>query len=313
MHPQELRSAYQKGTNISALLRANAPGGLPSEETIEVAYDLQAGGYIRALKRPELWAHKERYGKKIAAILAGLGRVDSLLEAGIGEATSLSFVLEAMSQRPQVVHGFDLAWSRVDCARHWLASRGHGDVFLSVARLSQIPYRPNSFDVVLTSHALEPNRGQEAALLRELYRVTSRYLVLLEPAYELADDAARARMDHHGYCRGLPENARALGFKVLRHELWDECFNPMNPTALTIIEKDPHAAPASPVLACPCFGDELELQHDSYYSPASMRAYPIVRGVPCLRPEKALVASRFLDQPDHVPAIAAQPLTRALS
>lgn len=313
MHPQELRTAFQQGANISALLRARAPGGLPSEETIEVAYDLQAGGYIRALKRPDLWAHKERYGKKIAAVLAGLGQVDSLLEAGIGEATSLSFVLEAMAQPPQAVHGFDLAWSRVDCARHWLASRGRGDVFLSVARLSQIPYRANSFDVVLTSHALEPNRGQEAALLSELYRVTSRYLVLLEPAYELADDAARARMDHHGYCRGLPDAARALGFKVLRHELWDECFNPMNPTALTIIEKTPYAAPASPALACPCFGDELELQHDAYYSPASMRAYPIIRGIPCLRPEKAVVASRFLDQPDALLAAVAQPLSCALS
>lgn len=313
MHPQELRTAYQNGTNISALLRANAPDGLPSEDTIEVAYDLQAGGYVRALKRPELWAHKERYGKIIATILSDLGRVDSLLEPGIGEATSLSFVLEAMAQAPRAVHGFDLAWSRVDCARHWLAARGWSDVFLSVARLSQIPYRANSFDVVLTSHALEPNRGQETALLGELHRVASRYLVLLEPAYELANDTARARMDQHGYCRGLPEKARALGFKVVRHELIDECFNPMNPTALTIIEKNPRAASASPVLACPCFGDELELQHDSYYSPASMRAYPIVRGIPCLRPEKAVIASRFLDQPGSLLASVPSSQTCALS
>ena len=311
MHPRELRQAYQNGTNISALLRTKTPGGLPTEDTIETAYDLQAGGYIRALENPPFREHKVRYGKKIAALLADLSPLGSLLDAGIGEATSLSFVLEAMAAPPPVVHGFDLAWSRVAHARSWLATRGLSNVFLSVARLSQVPYRANSFDVVLTSHALEPNRGQEETLLRELYRVTSRYLVLLEPGYELAGDKERARMDEHGYCRGLVQKAASLGMKVLRHELFGESANQMNPTALTLIEKNPHAATAVPVLSCPCFGDDLELQHDSYYSATSMRAYPIIRGIPCLRTEKAVIASKFLDEPRDGPAIpigASQPI-----
>jgi len=304
MHPSELQQAYRDGTNISALLRSRTPGGLPSEETIEVVYDLQSGAYVRALANPQLKAHKIRYGRKIAALLAELGPVSSLLEPGIGEGTSLSFVLEAMPTPPAVVHGFDLAWSRVDCARRWLAGRGWNDVFLSVARLSQIPYRDNSFDVVLTSHAIEPNRGQEEVLLRELYRVAARHVVLLEPGYELAGDAERARMDQHGYCRGLAEKARALGMNVVRHELLGESANPLNPTALTLIEKDPQASPASPVLACPCFGDPLEREADAYYSAASLRAYPILRGIPCLRPEKALVAARYLEVPLTAPALS---------
>ncbi len=308
MHPRELRRAYERGENISALLRAQTPAGLPSEESIETAYDLQAGSYVDALANPELLEQKVRYGEKIAALLGELGPIGSLLEAGVGEGTTLASVLDAMTVRPRCVHAFDLAWSRVAYARSWLAACGWSDVFLSVARLGEIPYGADSFDVVFTSHALEPNRGSEEALLRELYRVSSRYLILLEPGYELACDAARARMDLHGYCRALPQKAERLGMKVLRHELFGDSANPLNPTALTIIEKHADAGPATPALVCPCFGDGLVEAHGAYYSAASLRAYPIFRGIPCLRTEKAVIAAKFLDEPDcgSVPAALAR-------
>lgn len=296
LHPQEIRTAYARGENISALLRARALNGLPSEETIEVSYDLQAGDYIRAVQQPPLRDHKVRYAQRIATLLGEFGAFDSLLEPGVGEATTLSFVLDALPRQPRHVHGFDLSWSRAAAARRWLAAQGRNEVFLCVACLSRIPYQSGSFDVVLTSHALEPNRGQEATLLQELYRVASRYLVLLEPAYELAGAAERARMDQHGYCRDLAGTAARLGMQVLRHELLGESANPANPTGLTIIAKAPSAPSAVPRLICPCHGDELEPSHGAYYSRASMRVYPILRGVPCLRPEKAMIASKFADE-----------------
>lgn len=297
LHPQELRAAYERRENISALLRSRSSDGLPSEESIEVAYDLQAGAYIRAAQQPSIRDHKLRYAARIAEILGPLGPIDSLLEPGIGEGTTLSFVLKALSQRPRIVHGFDLSWSRVTHARRWLNDQECSDVFLSVARIGRMPYRDSSFDVVLTSHALEPNRGQEKVLLAELHRVASRYVVLLEPGYELADDAARARMDQHAYCRDLAGTARRLGFQVLRHELLGESANPLNPTALTVIVKSPSAAPAEPSLVCPCFGDPLSAGPDVYYSDLSLRAYPVIRGIPCLRPEKAIIAAVLADEP----------------
>jgi len=295
LHPQDLKNAYAKGDNIAVLLRSHNLHGLSAEEAIEVSYDLQAGSYIHGMENEQTRAHKTRYGRKIAETLASLGHPASLLEAGIGEATTLSFVLDALPSLPRAIHGFDLSWSRIACARKWLNARGWPDVFLSVARIGQIPYRENSFDIVFTSHALEPNRGQEETLLKELYRVASRHLVLLEPGYELAGEEARKRMDTHGYCRGLPEKARALGMKVIRHELLGEAANPLNPTALTIIEKNASAPPAMPALACPCFGDDLRPLDGCYYSEKSMRSYPVLHGIPCLRPEKAIIAARLLD------------------
>ena len=50
-------------------------------------------------------------------------------------------------------------------------------------------------DRKITCHALEPNGGQEEALLAELLRVARLGLVLVEPSYERATPSGRARME----------------------------------------------------------------------------------------------------------------------
>ena len=211
----------------------------------------------------------------------------------MGEGTTLSFVLRALAPRSIAAHGFDLSWSRIATCRDWLSAEGSADCTLSVASLLHQPYADNSFDLVYTSHTVEPNGGREAEVLRELYRVSSRYLVLLEPGYELASDEARARMERLGYCRNLPGVATDLGMKVVRHELFAHSVNPLNPTALTIIAKEPSAATATPRFACPQFGDPLHPKAGAFFSSASLRAYPMLGGIPCLRPQDGVVASAF--------------------
>ena len=95
-----------------------------------------------------------------------------------------------------------------DCARRTQAF---------VGEMSGIPLPDNSIDVVMTSHALEPNHRREAQLLGELLRVSQRGLLLFEPSYELGDDAQRANMDQHGYVRSLGDHCRELGVDVAAH------------------------------------------------------------------------------------------------
>jgi SAM-dependent methyltransferase len=293
MHPKVLADAYRRGENITSLLRTLDASDSNSEATIETAYDLQAGSYVAALSDPAIKAHKAAYGAAIAAELLQLTEPTSLLEAGVGEGTTLSFVLQALAPRTLNAHGFDLSWSRIATCRDWLASQAVGEPTLAVASLLHLPYASDAFDVVYTSHTIEPNGGNEAAVLRELYRVTSRYLVLLEPGYELASDEARARMERLGYCRNLPGVAASLGMKVTRHELFAHSVNPLNPTALTIIEKAPSAPAATPHFACPNFGDPLVAIGGALFSPDSLRAYPTLGGIPCLRQHDAVIASAF--------------------
>lgn len=294
MHPQELSKAYRNGENITSLLKAAQKQSDNVEEIVEIAYDLQAGSYIKALAEEEYRDQKVQYGKAVAKEILSLTSPSTLLEAGIGEGTTFSFVIDALASGKLEAHGFDISWSRVAECRYWFEELGHSDVALTVASLFHIPYADNSFDVIYTSHAVEPNGGMEKDILKELYRVASRYVVLLEPAYEFASDEARVRMESHGYCQNLAGHAKALGMRVVKHQQFVfAATNPLNPTGLTVIEKAPEAPSSVPQLICPRYGGDLDDHGGSLYSPDSMRAYPKIQGIPCLRRNDGIIASAY--------------------
>lgn len=285
---------YQRGENLSAALRKDADNGRNTEAIIEWSYDLQAGSYIQALQDPGHSACMQGYTSEVARLLTSLGPARTILEAGVGEATTLGNVARKLGQSEATYHGFDLSWSRIAFARRWLQDSGMPPISLYVASLLQMPYANDSIDIVYTSHSVEPNGGQEEMILRELYRVTRRYLVLLEPDYDLAGEEARRHMDAHGYCRNLPGVALGLGYRVIEHKLFPCTTNPLNPTALTVIEKHVTTpAPPDP-LVCPRFKTPLRKAAGMFFSPEALTVYPVVGGIPCLRPENSIIASHYL-------------------
>jgi ubiquinone/menaquinone biosynthesis C-methylase UbiE/uncharacterized protein YbaR (Trm112 family) len=297
MTPWELKAAYKDGKNLLHLLKDESKGGDRTSEHVELSYDLQSGAYARGFdERPEVRERKRTYTKALLDVFRSLGRHETVLDAGVGEGTTLWSMFSQLDGPCPAIHGVDLCWSRVAVCRDWLSrQQPQIKVELVCGTLTQLPYAANSFDIVYTTHALEPNHGLESQMLSELYRVAARYVVLVEPAYELADEVSRARMDQHGYCRGLPEEAQRLGFNVVRHEMFVRGVNPLNPSALLVLEKDPASAPTVPQHVCPAYKTPLAQHIGCYYSPESMRAYPIIGGIPCLRSSHAVVASRLAD------------------
>jgi Methyltransferase domain len=293
MNPSELRTAYARGENVSALLRKHLGSLINTEEIIELSYDLQAGSYVAAMQNPAVAASVGEYAGEVAHILRRYGQPTSLLEPGVGEATTMARVLQAYGVGAMEVHGSDLCWSRIYQARKWLAREGLPQVALCTASLARMPFADNSFDVVYTSHSIEPNGGREAEILGELYRVASRYLILLEPAYELATPEAQARMTLHGYCRDLYGHAQRLGMNIVGYQLFPVVRNPLNPTGLIIIEKDPTRAAAHPKYQCPKYRTPLLKHEQFYYSPDGFSVYPVLDDIPCLRVENSITAGSY--------------------
>ena len=292
--PRQLKAMYEQGVNISTHMRSEAGLKINTRDIIEVSYDLQTGSYISAMEDSRVSNHIRDYSKEISTILKSFCNPKSILEAGVGEATTLSAVLKNLGHDINS-YGFDLSWSRVAYARNWLKSQGNSHTNLCTGDLYHIPFSNDSIDVVYTSHAVEPNGGNERQILEELYRVTRKYLVLCEPGYELANREARKRMDTHGYCKNLPGISESLGYNVIEHKLSSFSMNAENPTAFTVIKKDSQSDLPLNAFACPQFKTPLKKITDMFYSPEALRVYPIIGGIPCLRIENGVFASKYAE------------------
>lgn len=221
---------------------------------------------------------------------------DSILEVGAGESTTMSVVVQSLGSVVGSVYGFDVSWSRVAVGRQWLDDNGiRATTF--VGDLFNIPMRSSSVDVVYSSHSLEPNGGRERDAIAECLRVAKFGVVLVEPLHELASPEAQARMQAHGYVRGLKAAAESLNVDVLEHNLLPFVSNPLNPSGVLVLKKR-DVVPESDsrtddVWQCPLTGAPLAVTSDCYWSHELGIAYPVFREVPMLRAEHAIVASRL--------------------
>lgn len=287
-----MRAAYARGENAMAYARKTAGGLGNSPVSALIAYDLQAGTYVAAARaNPE---GRVRWCGQLSEILDPyITEQSSILEVGCGEATTLAGVLKYLSNAPKHALGFDISWSRCAEGLGWL-SENEVSAKLFVADLFDIPLEDESVDVVYTSHSLEPNGGREEDAIRELMRVARRAVVLVEPIYELANSEAQSRMRAHGYVRGLKETAELLGANVSDYRLLDYTANTLNPSGLILIEKESSkAAGGEPSWRCPLTHTPLNDLGDIFTAAQSGLVYPVLRGIPMLRAEHGVVASKI--------------------
>lgn len=296
---KEIKRLFENGGNIIEYLKDIAGTPSPSAEAIAISYDFQAGNYIKkAQSNP---AFESERATAYSNIINSLGDFKTIVEVGIGEATTFANVLPRLHSESQIIAGgFDISYSRIRYASRYLRDENVNDVTIFVGDLFNSAIQDNSIDIVYTSHALEPNGGREEAALKELFRITRKYLVLFEPSYELADDETKKYMDRHGYIKDLYSIAVKHGYKVIEHKLlFDRNPLSINNTGVMIVEKteppDPPSAHHTIPLACPVTKKPLELIRNNYYCKESLLLYPIVDGTPCLLPNNAIIATHYLD------------------
>jgi ubiquinone/menaquinone biosynthesis C-methylase UbiE/uncharacterized protein YbaR (Trm112 family) len=291
-HIQKIKDVYAQGGNIIQYLR-----GLDNQEgnTIEdilISYDFQAGSYIQYyLKNREF---KDNYGKALAKVIDQIGGAGSIIEVGVGEAITLNSVISNLKRRPTQIFGFDISWSRLKFAQEFLKENNILDVNLFTANLFEIPLLDNCIDIVYTSHSIEPNGGKEEEALRELYRITGKYMVLLEPSFEFASREEKEIMKSKGYVTELLATAKKLNYKIIEHRPFEYSVNPKNPTGLIIIEKQT-SENSKPELVCPVSHTDLTSYNENLlYSKDSFLAYPVIDGIPCLLKDNAVLATHLL-------------------
>jgi len=289
------KSAFEKGQNITTLLKERLGLEQNSAEIIEIAYDLQAGSYIESVKnKRDSW---KAYTAEIAGILSSYcAAAESVLDVGTGEMTTLAGVAKHCYNSSSEYYACDISFSRLIKGKSFIAEELPEKLVQKInpfaADLFYLPFVSSSIDVVWTSHALEPNGGREKLALTELLRVAKSKLILFEPYYEENSSEGKSRMDRLGYIKGLPGVIKECGAVCEEIIPLQSISNPLNPTHAFIIT--PHAEckeEKNTPWACPA--TRLPIAHvgDCYWSEYSMLAYPILQGVPIFRRESAILAS----------------------
>ena len=99
---------------------------------------------------------------------------------------------------------------------------------------------------------------------------------------------------------GLRDTAEALGAVIKDYRLLDYSLNPLNPSGVVCLEKRDQdliqpAAIENDAMPwrCPITGSPIKAGPEFFYAPEVGLAYPVLRGVPMLRAEHAIVASRL--------------------
>ncbi len=291
---KKIEELYRNKVNIIEYLKSLNAEKANDLESILISYDFQAGSYTKNAEINSEYINQ--YTGSLANVINNLGDFNSIMEVGVGEATTLGNLLKKLSKKVNA-YGFDISWSRLYYATQYLKKLQISDCNLFIGDLFNCPVLDNSIDIVYTSHSIEPNGGKEKEALVELYRISSKYLVLLEPAYDFASEEGKARMNKNGYITKLYETAKELNFNIIEHRLFNVCSNPLNPTGLTIIKKEEtEISSKENVFACPVTKTPLLKHEDSYYSKESLLAYPIIKEIPCLLSQNAIIATHFMDK-----------------
>ncbi len=291
-HLQKIKELYEKDVNIMQYLKENSKNEPNDIEDILISYDFQSGSYIKGFsENPKI---KNKYCSGLAKIIDKIDDIESILEVGVGEATTLKTLLRHLKNVPNNIFGFDISWSRLKFAKEFLKDFGINNVNLFTANLFNIPLLDNSIDIIYTSHSIEPNGGKEKEALEELYRVAKKYLILLEPSFEFANAKEKLRMKEHGYITNLYGSAKDLGYNIIEYRPFDFSENENNPTGLMIIEKKTNESNKSN-LVCPISHTELiNYNENLLYSKESFLAYPVIDNIPCLLKENSVLASHLL-------------------
>lgn len=296
-----MRAAFFRGENAMAWCHrylSKKTVALQKNEllAILIAYDLQAGSYVSSVRKNR--DDNLRWCKQLFGLISeSFEKGDSILEVGVGEATTLAGVLEQANDRVSSAFGFDISWSRLAEGEKWLKENDH-KVDLFTADLRSIPLADDSIDVVYSSHSMEPNRGNENGIMRECLRVARKAVLLVEPMYELASPKAKERMRQHGYVQGLKRTAEKLGAEIKDYRLLEYSPDPLNPSGVLHLKKKSNSrtkkTPKSfSAWRCPLTGTGLKPGKDYFYSSEVGLAYPVLRGIPLLCADHVIVASKL--------------------
>ena len=278
-----------QNTNITKYLIVN---GFSKSRASEISYGVQTGSYEK-ITLANLVNYQNISEKRAKLLNKYISVGCSILDCGCGELTTLA--LESIHIKDKCeVYAFDISLNRI---LHGVGFyQRHGSPLITLrpfcADMSSIPLPDSCIDIVKTVHSVEPNGGNETQILKELFRVSKKYVILFEPCYEEETPKFKKHMEYHGYAKNLREEILTNGGTILEDFVFQNnhehspsgrpapnthCF------VVDVTKEEPNA------LGFTCPITDVKLKESDSYMHGGGYIYNKINNIPVLRQNNGII------------------------
>ena len=264
-----LKKLYLNKTNINQYLRKKT--NLSEKEIIKLSYDIQSSSYV---KKYNYYKSKKILSQVIKEINST--NYKSLMDFGCGELTSFYTLINNIKTKNKFFVAYDLSFSRILIGKKFLKKKKKTiKLKLFSNNSNRIPLPDNSIDIVTSCHALEPNKKNANKILKELWRISKKKLILLEPNNQLGDKLIKKRFKKNNYILDLEKKIKKITsrYKIINNEFNS---NPLNPASIFILEKNSKKSNKFNFLNPEYNNDILKKKLNFYYAEKTGQIFPIV-------------------------------------
>jgi ubiquinone/menaquinone biosynthesis C-methylase UbiE len=278
-----LKKLFSKKININQYLRKKTD--LSEKDIIKLSYDVQSGSYVKSNNYNYI-----KSKKILSPIIKEINSTNfkSLMDFGCGELTNFYTLLNNIKTKNKFFIVYDLSFSRILVGKKFLNKKKkfqnkniHLKCFCN--NTIKIPLPDNSIDIVTTCHSLESNKTNANKILKELWRISKKKLILMEPNNRLIKnysnkDILEQKFKKHKYVLDLEKKIKkiTLKYKIIDNKL---NFDPTLPASIYILEKNSNKSNKFNFLNPKDDKDILKNKTNFYYSKKTGEIFPIIDGV----------------------------------
>lgn len=305
-----LKELYSKKINIMKYFRDHSVNSESNSlDAVLCAYDYQAGSYTekynsdRIVKNTYIQngqpidlrpgEYTRSAAKSMSDIMNKLS-FWSMLEVGVGEATTICDILENFTDEKEA-WGIELSLSRLFYAQKFIKQK-KSKINLAVGNMFSLPFSDSSMDLVFTYYCLGEHRGREKAAIEEMLRVSNQYILLVEPSYELGNEETKNRIDKLKYIKNLEMTLKEMDVEIIEHRLFD-VFTFNNNAAITVLQKKNKGnnQTSKTEYVCPKCKNKLITHNGNFFCTNCFKIYPVMNKIPLLTEENGILCSKYLE------------------